>query len=141
VQLLFFEPLERDKITAWIMLNYQVDSVRAQKIAELSEGSLETAKGLVDVNEKERDGFSLWQKLKTSNLHISDVLELSKNTARSGALECVDAMIAEAKKDFRMYPQETETALDMLNISRYLLLKNVNAQTVLDNLFFDLYDL
>jgi DNA polymerase-3 subunit delta' len=50
-------------------------------------------------------------------------------------------MTAEAKKEFKIYPRETASALDILNNSRALLLKNVNAQTVLDNLFFDLQDL
>jgi len=66
---------------------------------------------------------------------------LSKNIAAAGALECVDAMIAEAKKDFRTYPQRIAPALELLSVSRVLLLKNVNARTVLDNLFFDLSDL
>ncbi|GHT27585.1 hypothetical protein AGMMS49995_06920 [Endomicrobiia bacterium] len=121
------------------MLNCSVDAAKARDIAELSEGSLENAKKLVDKNEKEE--FSLWLKFKTRNFYISDILELSKNIAAAGALECVDAMIAEAKKDFRMYPQRTAPALDLLSASRVLLLKNVNAMTVLDNLFFDLSDL
>jgi len=62
---------------------------------------------------------------------------LSKNIAATGALECVDAMIAEAKKDFRIYPQRTAPALELLSTSRVLLIKNVNARTVLDNLFLD----
>ncbi|MDR3306571.1 MAG: DNA polymerase III subunit delta' [Endomicrobium sp.] len=135
-QTLFFQPLSTDIISTWLILNCSLDSNRAKEIAELSEGSLENAKRLMD--EKEVKGFSLWRKLRTQKLYISDILELSKNTARSGALECVDAMTAEAKKEFRIYPKEVAPALELLNNSRALLLKNVNAQTVLDNLFFDL---
>jgi DNA polymerase-3 subunit delta' len=138
-QILFFQPLSADMVSTWLMLNCSLDSNRAKEIAELSEGSLETAKRLID--EKEAKSLSLWRKLRTQKLYISDILELSKNTAKSGALECVDAMTAEAKKEFRIYPRETAPALEMLNNSRALLLKNVNAQTVLDNLFFDLQDL
>ncbi|BAV58901.1 DNA polymerase III subunit delta' [Candidatus Endomicrobiellum trichonymphae] len=139
VQTLFFQPLGQNEISSWLMLNCSVDAAKARDIAELSEGSLENANKLVGKNEKEE--FSLWLKFKTRNFYISDILELSKNIAAAGALECVDAMIAEAKKDFRMYPQRTAPALDLLSASRVLLLKNVNAMTVLDNLFFDLSDL
>jgi DNA polymerase-3 subunit delta' len=139
VQILFFQPLGQNEISSWLMSNCSMDAAKARDIAELSEGSLENAKKLVAKNEKEE--FSLWFKLKTQNFYISNILELSKNIAAAGALECIDAMIAEAKKDFRIYPQRTVPALELLNASRVLLLKNVNARTVLDNLFFDLSDL
>ncbi|MDR2437140.1 MAG: DNA polymerase III subunit delta' [Endomicrobium sp.] len=136
---LFFQALSQDIISTWLMLNYSLNSTRAKEIAELSEGSLENAKRLLD--EKESKWLSLWRKLRTQKLYISEILEFSKNTAKSGALECVDAMSAEAKKEFRIYPKEVAPALELLNNSRVLLLKNVNAQTVLDNLFFNLQDL
>jgi DNA polymerase-3 subunit delta' len=136
---LFFRPLSADMVSTWLMLNCSIDSDRAKEIAELSEGSLEIAKGLID--EKEAKSLSLWRKLRTQKFYISDILKLSKNTAKFGALKCVDAMTSEAKKEFRFYPRETAPALEMLNNSRALLLKNVNAQLVLDNLFFDLQDL
>jgi hypothetical protein len=50
-------------------------------------------------------------------------------------------MTAGAKKDFVIYPEKVLPALELLNNSRALLLKNVNAQTVLDNLFLDLQNL
>jgi DNA polymerase-3 subunit delta' len=138
-QVLFFQPLGQNEISSWLISNCSMDASKAHNIAEFSEGSLANAKKLVDKNEKAE--FSLWLKLKTRNFYISDILELSKNIAAAGALECVDAMIAEAKKDFRIYPQKTAPALELLNASRVLLLKNVNARIVLDNLFFDLLDL
>ncbi|MDR1926097.1 MAG: DNA polymerase III subunit delta' [Endomicrobium sp.] len=138
-QTLFFQPLRQNEISSWLMLNCSLCSVRAQRISELSEGSLEIAKRLVD--EKDSSRFSLWCKLNSQNLYISDVLELSRYTAKIGALKCIDTMITEAKNDFRLYPQRVVSALDLLNISRSLLLKNVSAQTVLDNLFFGLLDL
>jgi DNA polymerase-3 subunit delta' len=138
-QTLFFQPLEQSEISSWLTSNFSMDFAKARSIAEFSEGSLENAKKLVDKNEKEE--FSLWLKLKAQNFYISDILELSKSIAAVGALECVDAMIAEAEKDFRIYPQRTAPTLELLSASRVLLLKNVNARTVLDNLFFDLLDL
>ncbi|OEG69775.1 hypothetical protein ATZ36_01935 [Candidatus Endomicrobiellum trichonymphae] len=138
-QTLFFQPLGQNEISNWLILNHSMAAAKARDVAKLSEGSLENAKKLVDRDEKEES--SLWLKLKTRNFYISDILELSKNIAATGALECVDAMIAEAKKDFRTYPQRTAPALELLSVSRVLLLKNVNARTVLDNLFFDLSDL
>jgi DNA polymerase-3 subunit delta' len=139
LQTLFFQVLEQDEISTWLVLNCSIDAKKAQKLAELSEGSLEIAKKLVD--KKEIEGFSLWQRLKSQNFYISGILEISKNTAKTGALGSVDAMITEAKKDFRVCPSQIAPAIDLLNASRALLVKNVNAQTVLDNLFFDLLDL
>ena len=81
----------------------------------------------------------MWQKLKTENLTIVNILEISKEAAKAGALECVDSMIAQAKKDFRVLPRETLKSLDLLNKCRVLILKNVNTQIVLDNLFLDLH--
>ncbi|MCA6070031.1 MAG: DNA polymerase III subunit delta' [Endomicrobium sp.] len=139
-QTLFFQPLGQNEMSTWLMLNHSLVPVKAQEIAELSEGSLENAIKLV--NEKESEGFSsIWHKLKTQKFYISDLLELSKNAARRDALGCVDSMMVEAKKEFRIYPQGAALALEFLNASRAKLLQNVNAQTVLDNLFFDLYDL
>ncbi|MDR0800419.1 MAG: DNA polymerase III subunit delta' [Endomicrobium sp.] len=138
-QILFFQPLGLDEISSWLVLNHFMDAAKAREIAELSEGSVKNAEKLADRNKKESE--SLWLKLKTQNFYISDILELSKSTILSGALECVDALIAEAGKDFRIHPQRTAPALELLSASRTLLLKNINPRTVLDNLFFDLLDL
>jgi DNA polymerase-3 subunit delta' len=138
-QVLFFSPLEQKEISSWLMLNKSLNFDCASEIANLSEGSLSNAIKLLEENQKESS--SLWQKLKTENLTIVNILEISKEAAKDGALECVDSMIAQAKKDFRVLPQETLKSLDLLNKYRVLILKNVNAQIVLDNLFLDLYDL
>jgi DNA polymerase-3 subunit delta' len=140
-QILFFQPLGENEISKWIMSNCSVaDSTKARDIAAVSEGSLESAKELIDEVEEEK--LSLWFKLKNQDFYASDILEMSKSIVSKGAaLKCVNAMIAEAKKDFRMYPREVAPALELLSVSKTLILKNVNAQTVLDNLFFDLLDL
>ncbi|MDR3071487.1 MAG: DNA polymerase III subunit delta' [Endomicrobium sp.] len=135
-QVLFFQPMRQDEVSSWLMSNCSLSYKEAQEIAVLSEGSLGIAKKLVD--EKVEKEFSLWKELKTQKFCISEILELSKNVAKNGALECVEVMIIEAKKDFRIDPQKTAIALDWLKISRDLLLKNINAQVVLDRLFFDL---
>lgn len=138
-QTLFFQPLSQDDIISYLMLNHSLSAAKAQEISLLSEGSIEDAEKLID--ETESEGVSMWLKIKNEDLYISDILDLSKSIARGEAVEYVDAMIAEAKKDFRLFPQSAAAALELLSASRALLLKNVNAQTVLDNLFFDLYDL
>jgi len=140
-QIMFFQPLENTEISSWLGLNYSMSDEEVQNIAELSGGSVENAKRLADGKSK-KDEFSLWLKLKTQSFYISEILELSKNIARKGsALECIEAMAAEAEKDFKREPRAVALALDLLTFSKTLLLKNVNAQTVLDNLFFGLLDL
>ncbi|MDR3275134.1 MAG: DNA polymerase III subunit delta' [Endomicrobium sp.] len=139
-QILFFQPLGDNEISSWLMLlNHRINTVKAEEIAELSEGSISNAVKLI--NENEKTDLYLWRKLKNKSFYISDILELSKNISKNGALDCIDSMIAEVKKEFRIYPKETAQDLETLSVSRSLLLKNINAQMVLDNLFFDLIDL
>lgn len=140
-QTLFFQPLEQDIIASFLMLNRSFSAAKAREIAALSEGSIEEAEKLAEGNENE--GLSLWLKLKTKDMHISEMLELSRSISRdkAKAVEYIDAMIAEAKKDFRLYPKSAADSLDLLTKSKALILRNVNAQTVLDNLFFDLKEI
>ncbi len=140
-QTLFFQPLEQDMIASYLMLNRSFSAAKAREIAALSEGSIEEAEKLAEGNENE--GLSLWLKLKTKDMHISEMLELSRSISRdkAKAVEYIDAMIAEAKKDFRLYPKSAADSLDLLTKSKALILRNVNAQTVLDNLFFDLKEI
>jgi DNA polymerase-3 subunit delta' len=137
-QMLFFAPIEQKEIVSWLVLNKSLNIDHAQEVATLSEGSFKNAIKLLEENQKK--DLSLWQKLKDKNLTILDILGFSKEAAKNNPLDCIDTMIAQAKKDFRILPQETLRSLDLLNKYRALILKNVNAQIVLDNLFFDLYD-
>jgi DNA polymerase-3 subunit delta' len=138
-QSLFFQPLGQTEIINHLMLSEGLALQNARSVAALSEGSLEEAKALLEGNESE--GLNLWLKLKNENLCVSDILELSRTAARNKPLNYIDAMIAEAKKDFRLYPNNGTDALELLSRSRELVLKNVNAQTVFDNLFFDLCEI
>ncbi|MDR1522700.1 MAG: DNA polymerase III subunit delta' [Endomicrobium sp.] len=138
-QMLFFAPIEQKEIVSWLVKNKSLSFDYAQEVASLSEGSLKNAINLLEDNQKEN--LSLWQKLKDKNFTILDILEFSKEATKNNALDCIDSMIVHAKKDFRMLPQENLRSLELLNKYRTLILKNVNAQTVLDNLFFDLCDL
>ncbi|MDR1196521.1 MAG: DNA polymerase III subunit delta' [Endomicrobium sp.] len=140
-QTLFFQPLQQDTISSFLMLRHSLSAAKAQEIAALSEGSIEEAEKLISGEESE--GLSLWLKLKTKDMYISDILELSRSMSRDRekAVEYIDAMIAEAKKDFRFYPKSAADSLDLLTKSRALILQNVNTQTVLDNLFFDLKEI
>lgn len=138
-QTLFFQPLSQLQVTNYLMLNHGLSSSKAQDIAQLSEGSIEDAEKLID--ESERQAIDLWLKLKNENLNTGDILDLSKSIGKDEALEYIDAMIAEAKKEFRLYPQNAIIQLELLTNSRAMLLRNVNTQNVFDNLFFDLTDL
>lgn len=139
-QIIFFQPLEVSEISNWLISNYSIHSTEVQRIVSLSDGSIGNAKKLADENKK--DELSLWLRFKTQSFYISDILELSKNVVmKNSALECVSALICEAKKDFKVYPRAIAPAVELLIASKRLLLRNVNAQTVLDNLFFNLLDL
>lgn len=138
-QVLFFCPLTQDEIVSYLMLNNGLTSKKAQEIASISEGSIEQACSLIDKSEDE--ALDIWLKLKNSNLTASEILDLSKNIDKNDAMEYIDAMIAQAKKEFRLYPQSAILQLEYLTNSRAMLLKNVNTQNVFDNLFFDLNEL
>ncbi|AKL97444.1 DNA polymerase III subunit delta' [Endomicrobium proavitum] len=138
-QTLFFEPLGQNEIASYLMLNNSLAALKAEEIAAIAEGSIEDAQKLIDPAESE--GLSLWLKIKNENLDAADILNLSRKVAKDETLEYIGAMTAEAKKDFRLYPHSAIKTLEYLNNARALILKNVNAQTVMDNLLLDLYDL
>ncbi|MDR2665949.1 MAG: DNA polymerase III subunit [Endomicrobium sp.] len=141
-QIMFFQPLGVSEISNWLISNYSIHSTEVQRIVSLSDGSIGNAKKLADENKNKKDELSLWFRFKAQSFYISDILELSKNIVmKSTTLECVNAMICEAKKDFKVYPKTIAPAVELLIASKRLLLRNVNAQTVLDNLFFNLLDL
>jgi DNA polymerase-3 subunit delta' len=137
-QILFFQPLNNELVTTWLMSNFSLPLQKAQEIAKISEGSLELASQLI--NKKKNEGISLWNKLNDKKLYISDVLKFSKSIMRNNALDYINTMLNEVKKDFRTYPKKFTVVLNLLNNSKALILKNVNVQIVLDNLFLDLLD-
>jgi len=134
-QVLYFQPLKEGDVLSYLLINQGLSSDKAEKIASLSEGSLETARRIAE-NESSA-ALDLWLKLKNTPLCASDILDLSRLHSKT-ALETVDALILEAKKDFRLFPQKTQDKLESLFNYKALLLKNVNPQTVMDNLFLDL---
>ncbi|MCL2335496.1 MAG: DNA polymerase III subunit delta' [Endomicrobia bacterium] len=138
-QTLFFQPLGQNEIASYLMLNESLSAAKADEIASLAEGSIEDALKLI--NKSESEGLALWLKLKNEKLYISDILELSRGISKDESVEYIDAMIAECRKEFKLYPKNAIKSLELLTQARALLLKNVNTQTVLDNLLMDLCDI
>ncbi|MDR3281535.1 MAG: hypothetical protein LBS78_00700 [Endomicrobium sp.] len=138
-QTLFFQPLRQSEILSWIMSNYTLDELKAREIAKLSDGSIENAKKLIGGDKK--DLHSLWIKLTSQKLYISDVLEFSKNISKSEALEFIDAMTVKIGNDLKTCPTRNIQWLELLNFSKMLFLKNINTRIVLDNLFLGVLDL
>jgi DNA polymerase-3 subunit delta' len=138
-QALFFQPLRQDEILSWISANYTLDALKAQEIAKLSDGSVENAKKLIAGTEKNLN--FLWAKLVDKKFYISDALEFSKNISKKGALEFIDAMMCRIENNFKIYQKRSISELELLNFSKLLLLRNINARIVLDNLFLGFLDL
>ena len=134
-QVLYFEPLKENDVLSYLLVSHGLGAAEAEKIAALSEGSLETARTIAEAGTT--GGADLWLKLKNPLAPVSDILDLSRAHSKT-ALETMDALIWEAKKDFRLFPQKTQSKLNSLFNYKALLLKNVNSQTVMDNLFLEL---
>jgi DNA polymerase-3 subunit delta' len=138
-QILFFAPLKQEDLAAYLVSNMNLDEAQAQKIAALSEGSIENAQNLLDKNNEEV--LELWEKMRDGGLKrmdICDILALAGLVPRDEGIEYIDALSAQAKLQFRKSPKETAFILEALNASRALLLKNVNARLVFDVLFLSL---
>jgi DNA polymerase-3 subunit delta' len=138
-QTLFFQPLRQSEILNWILSNHTLDASKAQEIARLSDGSIENAKKLVGGSEKKL--YFLWTKLLSKKFYISDALEVSKNISKNEALEFIDAMMLKIENDLKIYQKRSISELELLNFSKLLLLRNINARVVLDNLFLGFLDL
>ena len=138
-QTVFFQPLEQDDISSYLMLTHGASAQKAKNAAALSEGSIENAEKLLE--DTENQGLALWLQLKNEDLTTADIMDISRSIDKEDALEYIDAMTAEAKKDFRLYPSSAIKTLEYLNFARFALQRNANTQTVFDNLFFDLDEL
>jgi DNA polymerase-3 subunit delta' len=138
-QILFFAPLKQEDIAAYLVSNMGLDNDKAQKIAAISEGSIENAQNLLDKNNE--NVLELWEKMRDGglkNMAICDILALAASVPRDEGIEYIDALTAQANLQFRRSPKETAFILEALNSSRALLLKNVNARLVFDVLFLSL---
>ncbi|MDR2860500.1 MAG: DNA polymerase III subunit [Elusimicrobiota bacterium] len=141
-QTLFFKPLKESEIADYLVSNMSLPVNEAERIAQLSEGSIEYAQKLIDADNNKV--LQVWEKIKNKelkNMAAFDVLALSKGITKDNALEFIDAIMAEAKKDFRIYPYKTAPILELFNNSRALVLKNMNTQTIFDCLFLDLSEI
>jgi DNA polymerase-3 subunit delta' len=134
-QVLFFEPAKETDIAMHLMATAALGAAEAEKIAASAEGSFETALHLAQ--NKDAQNSDLWLKLKNQNLAACDILDLSRTHAKNAA-ETIDLLILEAKKEFHLFGQKASGKLETLLNYKALLSKNVNAQTVLDNLFLEL---
>ncbi|MDR1928780.1 MAG: hypothetical protein LBQ07_01700 [Endomicrobium sp.] len=130
-QILFFQSSD-------CFLNFESNS----EIFALNKTLSENKKSNIDKNVKNITNVSLLYKIINQKLSFSEILMISKNISNnSSALECIDIMINDAERNFKAYLNIISYILDLLNKARILLLKNINVQNVLDNLFFDLLNL
>jgi DNA polymerase-3 subunit delta' len=142
LQTLFFKQLKFEDVFNWITLNYSsLNFDESKKIAELSNGSLYVAKKIIcETFNNINNDLHILQKILKKNFYISDIFELSKKISTNSALECIDIMIYDAKKEFYENFDKLIYILDLLNCSKKLLLKNINSRIVFDNLFINLLD-
>ncbi|MDR0822997.1 MAG: DNA polymerase III subunit delta' [Endomicrobium sp.] len=135
-QVLFFQPLKQSEVASYLINNGWTHQ-KAQEAAQISEGSIPAEESLLD-EEDERTALRILSKLREKKLCACDILELSKSVKKDTALSYIDIMISKVKNDFRVRPHLSLNALEALSLSRSYILRNININTVFDNLFFNI---
>jgi len=134
-QTVFFQPLRADEVSKYLQKKYSLSYENADKIAELSDGSIEKAENLMLNTQNEYS--TLWTELTGKKLPLADILTKSKSVAkdRDSAIDAVGIITENATKFFRQNPCKYANIIEKLSQSKKYLEQNANPTNVLDNLF------
>ena len=134
-QTVFFQPLHNEEISKYLQNKHFLSKDNADKIAEISDGSIEKAERLMLNTQNEYS--TLWSELTNKKLALADILTKSKAVAkdRDRALEAVSIISETATKIFRQNPRKYANIIEKLSESKRFLEQNANPTNVLDNLF------
>jgi len=134
-QTVFFQPLHSEEISKYLQDKHFLSKDNADKIAEISDGSIEKAERLMVNTQNEYS--TLWSELTGKKLALADILIKSKTVAkdRDSALEAVSIISENATKFFRQNPRKYANIIEKLSESKRFLEQNANPTNVLDNLF------
>ena len=134
-QTVFFQPLHSEEISKYLQDKHFLSKDNADKIAEISDGSIEKAERLMVNTQNEYS--TLWSELTGKKLALADILIKSKTVAkdRDSALEAVSIISENATKFFRQNPRKYANIIEKLSESKRFLEQNANPTNALDNLF------
>ena len=134
-QTVFFQPLHSEEISKYLQDKHFLSQDNANKIAEMSDGSIEKAEQLMLNTQNEYS--TLWSELTNKKLALADILIKSKSVAkdRDSAIEAVSIISENATKFFRQNPRKFANIIEKLSESKRFLEQNANPTNVLDNLF------
>ena len=134
-QTVFFQPLHTEEVSKYLQEKHSLSQENADKIAEMSEGSIEKAEQLMLNTQNEYS--TLWSELTSKKLALADILLKSKSVAkdRDSAIEAVSIITENATKFFRQKPEKYANIIEQLSKSKRYLEQNANPTNVLDNLF------
>ena len=134
-QTVFFQPLHSEEISKYLQNKHFLSKENADKIAEISDGSIEKAERLMLNTQNEYS--TLWSELTNKKLALADILIKSKSVAkdRDSALEAVSIISENVTKSFRQNPRKYANIIEKLSESKRFLEQNANPTNVLDNLF------
>jgi len=135
VQTVFFQPLSNEDISRYLQETDSLSLENADKIASMSDGSIERAQKILFNTQNEFS--SLWRDLTGKKMAIADILIKSKSVAkdRENALEAIEIITENAIKFFRQNPVKYAEIIEKLSQSKKYLEQNANPVNVLDNLF------
>ena len=135
VQTVFFQPLSNEDISRYLQETDSLSQENADKIASMSDGSIERAQKILLNTQNEFS--SLWKELSGKKMAVADILIKSKSVAkdRENALEAIEIIMENAIKFFRQNPAHYADIIEKLSQSKRYLEQNVNPVNVLDNLF------
>ena len=134
-QTVFFQPLHSEEISKYLQDKHFLSQDNANKIAGMSDGSIEKAEQLMLNTQNEYS--TLWSELTNKKLALADILIKSKSVAkdRDSAIEAVSIISENATKFFRQNPRKFANIIEKLSESKRFLEQNANPTNVLDNLF------
>jgi DNA polymerase-3 subunit delta' len=135
VQIVRFRPIPVEKVSRFLQDNCAQEPLAAAKIAALAEGSL--AKAMALIAKPENSAESTWSLIRSQKPSLAKILAASAEHAEEVETFLEDLLI-QIKTDFRRKPAAFAGALEQTNAARALLVRNVNAQMLLDTLLLQL---
>ncbi|MDR0984955.1 MAG: hypothetical protein LBL53_00440 [Endomicrobium sp.] len=142
--ILFFKPLNDTTLLKWLKLNYPlfVNSSKIQKLIDESNGSIGKMKLLIKNYSKhlyiKEEINNLLTNIRKNKLYISEAFNLSQSISKNKekTLDYIDKIIDIVSCNINY--SHSINILKLLFSARSLIVKNININMVLDNLFLDL---
>ncbi len=135
VQIVRFQPVPETAVSRFLQDKCAQEPGAAARIAALAEGSLSRAMEIIA--KPGNTAEAAWQLIRSQKASVAQLLAASAENADEVETFLEDLLI-QIKNDFRRDPAAFADALEQTNAARAMLVRNVNAQILLDALLLKL---